>query len=182
MIAHHGRLLAFGMRSGEIMQYAYTVADVHKSILSYTKLFGIGPWFCRGPFTPPHALYRGRNTGLTLTLARAFSGHTMIELIQQHDDGPSVYRDLRLSGYGFHHWAIAVDDIVDASARLAARGYPVVFEDVLPTQARVRYADASADLPGMIELVEMTNAQERHYASFYEASIDWDGSHPIRNG
>lgn len=39
---------------------------------------------------------------------------------------------------------------------------------------------ATRDLPGMIELVERTPAQEEVYAAIHRASVGWDGSDPIR--
>jgi hypothetical protein len=171
-----------GRVPGQIIQYAYAVPDLAASLGTYTQVFGIGPWFVRGPFTPPNARYRGEYTGLTITLARAFSGNTMVELIQQHDDGPSVYREVLERGGGFHHWAIGSSDVDGDVARLAARGYPAVFEDVMPSGVRVVYVDATRELPGMIEILEMNDAQRALYSGFYEAALDWDGSDPIRRG
>jgi len=39
---------------------------------------------------------------------------------------------------------------------------------------------ATRDLLGMIELVEHTEAQERHYTNIYLAAVDRDGTDPIR--
>ena len=85
---------------GAIVQHAYTVADIEAAALRETRACGIGPWFLRGPFTPPDARYRGEPSRATFTLARAFLGPVMVELIQQHDDEPSVFRERPL---GFHH-------------------------------------------------------------------------------
>lgn len=170
-----------GKPVGAIIQYAYTVADIDEGIAAYSKIFHVGPWFRWGPFTPAAARYRGEYTGMTVTLARAFIGDTMIELIQQHDDGPSVYREVfEARGHGFHHWAITSDD---PDADIARLGYPVVFEDHVPTGARVTYVDARRDLPGMIEILELTPDQEDKYADFHRASAEWDGTtDPVRAG
>jgi hypothetical protein len=175
-------VLPFGRKLGDIIQYAYTVADIDTSIGYYVERFGVGPWFRRGPFTPPAARYLGETTGLTITLARAFAGNTMIELIQQHDDGPSVYRKVIENGHGFHHWAIGTHDADVEIARFAEAGYPVVFEDVVPSGARVVYVDATAELPGMIEILEMNQIQRELYDGFYRAALDWDGTDPVRIG
>jgi Glyoxalase/Bleomycin resistance protein/Dioxygenase superfamily len=114
---------------------------------------------------------------MTITLARAFAGDSMIELIQQHEDGPSVFTE---RGYGFHHWAIGTRDIDAEINRFAAHGYPVAFEDQVPSGARIVYVDATADLPGMIELIEMSSEQEAMYVRFREAAADWDGADPVR--
>lgn len=178
----NGASLPFGRAIGTIIQYAYTVADIGQSMAIYTERFGVGPWYRRGPFTPPNARYRGEFTGLTISLARAFAGDTMIELIQQHDDGPSVYRRVIERGHGFHHWAVGVDDVDAQIARFAEAGYPAVFEDRTPNGARVVYVDATAELPGMIELLEMNEPTRDLYAGFHRAAAHWDGTDPVREG
>jgi methylmalonyl-CoA/ethylmalonyl-CoA epimerase len=164
---------------GAIVQHAYTVADIETAALAETRTLGIGPWFLRGPFTPPHARYRGAPNTATFTLARAFRGPVMVELIQQHDEEPSVFRERPL---GFHHWATMPADFEAELARLHGKGFQTAFEDVLPTGARIAYVDTSTDLPGMLELVERTPDQLASYGRIHAASLDWDGSEPLREG
>ena len=172
------RLLGFGQPLGAIAQFAYVVEDAERDMLRYTEQLGLGPWFVRGPWQPPSGRYRGQPTTPTLTVARAFAGHAMVELIQQHDDVPSVFRE---RGPGFHHWGIVTSSFDEDVARYAAAGYEEAFSDVLASGARVLYVDATRDLPGMIELVEHTEAQERVYTQIYEAAVGWDGRDPIRH-
>jgi hypothetical protein len=173
----------FGQPVGAVFQYAYTVPDAAAAMTSWTAKLGIGPWFVRGPFSPSNARYRGEPSGLTVTLARAFSGHVMVELVHQHDDGPSVYRELvDRRGYGFHHWAVGVQDLDAAVEHYRHDGHDVAFTDTLPTGARISYVDTSDVLPGMVELVEMTPAQEEIYTRIHLASIGWDGTDPVREG
>ena len=61
-----------------------------------------------------------------------------------------------------------------------ALGDEEAFSDRLPSGSRVVYVDSTRDLPGMIELIEHTDAQERVYAEIYRAAVDWDGRDPIR--
>ena len=71
----------------------------------YVDALNIGPWFVSGPFVPAKGFYRGEPTDMSLTLAVAFTGHMMVELIEQHDTKPSVYQEtIKLKGHGFHHW------------------------------------------------------------------------------
>jgi Glyoxalase/Bleomycin resistance protein/Dioxygenase superfamily len=175
--------LAFGRPAGAVIQYAYTVADIHASIRRYVDLFRVGPWFVRGPFTPPLARYRDQPAQMTITLARAFAGDTMIELIQQHDDGPSVYREMiERRGHGFHHFAIGTLHLEQDLDRFAAMNYPVAFEDRVPSGARVVYVDSTADLPGFIEIIEMNDAMQQMYTMFHDEALTWDGTDPIRLG
>jgi hypothetical protein len=170
-------LLGFGQPLGAIFQYAYVVEDAEREIARFVERLGVGPWSVRGPWQPPAGRYRGGPTKPTLTVARAFAGHAMVELIQQHDDGPSVFRE---RGLGFHHWGIVSRRFDEDLARYAAAGYAEAFSDVLASGSRVVYVDATRDLPGMIELVEHSDAQERLYTQIYEAAVGWDGRDPIR--
>jgi hypothetical protein len=173
-------LLGFGRPEASVIQYAYTVPDVRAAIDQYVDRLSVGPWFVRGPFTPAQALYRGEPCGMTITLARAFAGDTMIELIEQHDVGPSIYREtIAEHGYGFHHFAIATRDL---DGELAALGYQVVFEDQAPSGARIVYVDATNDLPGFLEVIEMNEAMEVMYERFRSAAAGWDGRDRVREG
>ena len=173
--------LGWGQEPGGISQFAYVVEDIDAAIAHYVEAFSVGPWFMRSRFQPPAGRYRGKPTTPTFSLARAFSGHTMVELIEQHDDSPSVYHEgPGPRRYGFHHWAIVTATFDADVERYARLGYEEAFYDVLPSGSRVIYIDATRDLPGMIELVEHTPEQERVYTEIYEAALGWDGLDPIR--
>ena len=172
--------LEFGQPLGGICQFAYAVEDIERSAEQFTRELGVGPWFVRGPFQPPEGRYRGEPTGATFTLARGFTGHMMVELVKQHDDIPSVYNENGGFRYGFHHWATFPTDFDETLAEHLERGYVEAFYDRLPSGSRVVYVDTKGDLPGMIELVEHTEAQEAVYTKIWRASIDWDGSDFLR--
>ncbi len=173
--------LSFGQPVGAIVQYAYIVKDIERAIGEWVARLGVGPWHVRGPFRPAAARYRGEPSAPEVTLARAFSGHAMIELVEQHDDIPSVFHETPGERrYGFHHWAVFTADFDGDVARHAALGHTEAYADTLPSGARILYVDATPQLPGMIELVEHTAAQEQVYDAIYRDSIDWDGSEPIR--
>ncbi len=175
------RLLGFGQPLGAIVQFAYTVEDVDRATSDFTARLGAGPWLVRGPFRPLEGRYRGEPTSPLLTVARAFAGHVMVELIAQHDDVPSVFNEGRgAARYGFHHWAIMSETFDEDVERYRALGYEEAFSDRLPSGARVVYVDATRDLPGMIELVECTEEQERVYTQLYRAAAGWDGEDPVR--
>jgi hypothetical protein len=173
--------LSFGQPVGGLVQYAYVVADIERSVAEFVDRLGMGPWFVRGPFRPLAGRYRGEPSQPLVTLARAFSGHAMVELIEQHDDLPSVFHEGEgPRRYGFHHWAVFSDHFEADLRRHAELGHDEAFADVLPSGARIAYVDSTPELPGMIEIVEHTAEQERVYDEIYRASIGWDGSEPMR--
>jgi hypothetical protein len=173
--------LAFGQPDDALVQYAYVVADIDQAMADFTARLGLGPWHLRDHFVPPAGRYLGRPTRPLFSLARAFSGHAMIELIVQHDDTPSVYHpDPAVRRYGFHHWARFTRGFDAEVARLQADGWTEAYYDELPSGSRVMYLDPGGLLPGMLELVEHTDVQEARYTQIYRTAIDWDGSDPVR--
>jgi hypothetical protein len=173
-------LLNYGQPFGGFMQIAYTVPDIDAVIGTYVERFHMGPWTVRR-FQPPSATYRGMPNPIDVTLAITFTGHMMVELIQQHNDVPSVFQEMiAKSGHGFHHWGIVTQAFDADGAAYVSRGHERVFTDTLPDGTRVAYYDTTRDLPGMVELIEFGPSQERRHTAAYVASLSWDGSDPIR--
>ncbi len=175
-------LFPFGQSVGGIVQVAYTVPDIKAGMRDFTARLNVGPWFVTGPFVTSEAQYRGRPTRLEITLAMAFAGHMMIELIDQHNDVPSVFREyIDRRGHGFHHWAIGSKSFDGDVERYRKQGYEIAFSDRAPRGNRVIYMDTTADLNGMTEIIEMTDVLEARYTMMYEAARTWDGGDPVRS-
>jgi len=174
-------LLSFGQPLGGIVQIAYTVKDIAQGMRDFTARLNCGPWFVTGPFVPTKGFYRGTPTDMSLTLAVAYSGHMMVELIEQHDDKPSVYQEtIKTKGYGFHHFGMCTRDLDAEIAKYEAAGHPVAFSDISPRGVRIVYMDTARDLPGMLEIIETTPALEAIYHSYFAAAQNWNGEDPVR--
>jgi catechol 2,3-dioxygenase-like lactoylglutathione lyase family enzyme len=171
----------FGGRSGQIIQMAYIVEDIHASIDWWVKDAKTGPWFLLDSFLGPDHVYRGAPSQADVKIAMAFAGQMQIELIQPLDDHPSVYRETaHARGFGFHHVGIACDD-VDAQIPLyEARGYTLAFKAGVPTGGAVAYMDGGTANPGFIELIPATAGMDALFTAFWRASVDWDGKNPVR--
>jgi Glyoxalase/Bleomycin resistance protein/Dioxygenase superfamily len=173
--------LGFGQKIGQIMQMAYIVEDIHAAIDWWVRDARTGPWFLLDSFIGEDHVYRGAKSTADVKIAMAFAGHMQIELIQPKDGNPSVYRETaQARGYGFHHVGIACAD-VDAEIPLyEARGYTLAFRAGVPTGGAVAYMDGGVANPGFIELIPATPGCDAAFTAFWKASIDWDGSEPIR--
>ena len=174
---------SFGPRDNSIIQIAHSVADIQKEMRHYSELLHVGPWFLIGPFVPPKGVYRGKPTRMQVSLGFAYSGDIMIELIQQHDNEPSVFQEtLKARGaYGFHHWAIGARDFDKATSHYRSLGYEEAFSDTAPAplDCRVVYFDTGRELPGMLEVIEINVATEEVYRQMYQAARDWNGKDHI---
>lgn len=171
----------FGQRTGQIVQMAYVVEDIRAAMNWWIMDGKVGPWFLLDSFTGPEQRYRGQPTQADVSIAMAFSGHMMIELIQPKDDRPSVYREIiERRGYGFHHIGIAVDDTDAERAAYEARGYEAAFWTPVPSGGVVYYMDDHRTEPGFIELIPATPGFDEMFTRFWRASVDWDGRDPVR--
>jgi hypothetical protein len=177
----HGDAYGFGKRSGEVMQLAWVVRDLDTAIRHQVDVLGIGPWFVFEHFKLENLQYRGEPSNLDISLALAFSGDMCVELIQQHDDGASVYRDLLgRQGTGFHHWGVASADYEGDIARYGEKDMPLIVDGRVSVGARAGYVDARAALQGYIEIIEVTPDVDGLFTMIRDAATSWDGRMPIR--
>jgi catechol 2,3-dioxygenase-like lactoylglutathione lyase family enzyme len=172
---------------GPVRQVGHVVRDVDRAMAYWTEILGIGPFYVFRETRMTNFHYRGhRSTDLVVTLAFAQSGDVQIELIQQHNDAPSAYREFLSAGReGVQHLSPWFDDPAQydcARARLIAQGLQLVHEtrhdDGSPRF--VYFETGTPDAP-LIELSEALIPAVRIVPdTVAAASIDWDGRDPIR--
>jgi catechol 2,3-dioxygenase-like lactoylglutathione lyase family enzyme len=171
----------FGQGAGQIVQTAYVVKDIKAAIKWWVEDGKVGPWFLLESFTGPEQLYRGQPNKADVSIAMAFAGHMMIELIQPKDRHRSVYKEtIDQRGYGFHHLGIAVTDVEAERAAYEKRGNHVVFSAPVPSGGTVYYLGGGFGAPGMIELIPATPGMDEMFTRYWKASVDWKGENPIR--
>jgi glyoxalase/bleomycin resistance protein/dioxygenase superfamily protein len=171
----------FGQSQTGVFQMAYVVEDIQAEMHRWAEHLGAGPWHLIPAFGGVEPSFRGGPTEAEVSLAMGFAGHMCIELIQPLDDKPSVWREgVERFGWGFHHFGIGSLDFDADLARHVGQGHEIVYEAKVPTGGRVAYVDATANLPGYVELCEVDAATDATFSRFYAASVGWDGSEPVR--
>jgi Glyoxalase/Bleomycin resistance protein/Dioxygenase superfamily len=174
-------LLGFGQKVGQIIQMAYVVEDIRASIDWWMRDAKTGPWFLLDHFWAEDQVYRGAPSKADVSIAMGFAGHMCIELIQPLDNHASVYKELiDQKGHGFHHTGICVADVDAAISDYEARGYALAFRAKVPTGGAVAYLDNGRNEPGFLELIPATPGMDETFTKFWRASVDWDGTDPIR--
>ena len=172
--------LAFGQPLDAIFQIAYVVQDIHAAIQEHATRLRIGPWLVLPHFVPIWQKYRGRPTELDASIAISFSGSMMFELIQQHNDVPSVFQEVvTRRGYGLHHLAVSTRDFEGDCAKYRGMGYEPAFEASADGGLRVAYFDTTATLSAMLEIMDMPPSLESRWASLQAECANWDGRDPI---
>lgn len=152
--------------------------------MNWVRTTGIGPFLLVSHVVLAEYDYRGKpGRGLDFSVALAQSGGLQIELVQQHCDSPSAYRDTIGRGQtGFHHLAVYTPDYDEACRHYADQGFASAVQGVFG-EMRFSYVDTSAAIGCMVELVEEAPAQTEFFLRVAAAAKNWDGvTDPIRPG
>ena len=168
---------------GAIDQVCWVVPDIERSIHHWAETLGIGPWFLMSNLRPGDFEYGGAPSNVEISIAIAYSGKLQLELIQQHNDAPSMYKDAIDAGRtpGQHHLGFFRRDYDERLAQAVQAGYRVGHSGTLG-DGTIRFAYLATERePGMIaELVELTDPAEASFVSMHRAALDWDGTNPVQ--
>lgn len=163
------------------MQLCWVVPDLHAAMDAWSRTAGVGPFFFfeSVPFEAP--VHRGRPAQPAhITAAMAQAGDLQIELVCQHDDHPSVFRDMFAAGQGgFHHAALYCQDYDASLAAYAEAGAELAFS-CLMMGSRTCWLDTTPTLGFMVELIEANPTADAVFAQFRAAAEAWDGRDPVR--
>jgi hypothetical protein len=166
---------------GPIRQIGYIVRDLDAAMQRWCAL-GVGPWFTIRNLVQTDCRYRGQPSEPTVSLALSNSGPMQIELIQVHDDAPSIYREfVDAHGEGFHQYAFWPTDFDGVIERAEAAGWPVVFSG---TGGAVKFAYLEVDplISTIIEVMELNDTSRGMAELVAGAARDWDGTtDPVRS-
>lgn len=117
------------MRERHIFQEAYFVNDVEAAARRWAAELGAGPFFLVRDQGTDFFSYRGTPVEARVSYAFGYLGGMMIQLIEQHDDLDSIYRDMFAPGEeGFHHIGYLVSDFAAERERLLGLGYELATE------------------------------------------------------
>ena len=156
---------------GAVYHVGYVVDDIERAATHWVNTAGAGPFFVFRDFEFLNPEFRGRSIGPKVTLAFGASGDLCIELIQQHDDVASPYRE---AGPGFHHIGIFETDMKARLAAYAAQGVSAGFRGDFARGGSCAYLDTRAQLGCYLELVEEVPALTGAIAAVKAAHKNWD--------
>ena len=165
---------------GPPVQIAYAVSDIFRGVDKWIKDFGAGPFFIAEHIPIKNVIYRGHPSELDITVAYGQWGEIMIELVQDNGEGPSIIRDLYPpQKSGLHHLAYFVNDMDLVSAKLVEEGYVLAMSGQAG-ENRFQFFDAISEMGHFLEIYEPIESVKYLYERVRSASINWDGSDPLR--
>ena len=166
---------------GPNLQMAFVVRNLDEAIAQWLKVQGIGPFYVLRHCEVANVVYRGTQpVEVDFGVGIAQWGGVQVELIEQYCDTPSGYRDVYARGEGgFHHTCVVVPDLEGALAHYAAMGAPLAIRGDFGA-GKWAYVDTRPQLGCMTELVGDNPDIRAFFKMIADASVNWDGSDPVR--
>ena len=166
---------------GEIRQLGYVVPDIEAAMDYWSRVLGVGPFFYAERVPVVNFTYRGAPSAPVTSVALANSGAVQVELIQQRNDAPTMYRDfVQAKGSGLQHVAYWTQNFDADMARLSARGFKVGMDGEVGARGRFVYFETEYHPGAVIELSEVEGPKGRMFDLIRNAAAGWDGSDPVR--
>jgi hypothetical protein len=167
--------------AGSAVQIAYHVPDPERAALDFSRRFGWGPFFYFEHIALSRCRYRGQPAAFDHSSAYGQAGELMVELITQHDDAPSVLRDLYArDAVGIHHVAHFVQSLPDAMDDARRADVDIALDACTSTGTAFVMLDLTRQLGHMIEIYEGCGDLMKFYRYVRRAADGWDGTAPLR--
>jgi catechol 2,3-dioxygenase-like lactoylglutathione lyase family enzyme len=166
---------------GAMLQFAYVVPDIQKTLKYWIEVLGVGPFYLFESMELVGHKYRGTPTAPNLALALANTGEAQIEIIMQNNDEPSIYKEFSdAGGFGLHHVGYTPADFDAEIEKYLGLGCELALEGSLNGGTRVVYFDTREHLGHLTEFWQETDELMDLFHLVENAAQDWDGRVPIR--
>jgi Glyoxalase/Bleomycin resistance protein/Dioxygenase superfamily len=160
-------------------QIGFVVNDLVQAANKWAAVHGVGP-FHLIPVIEQQLVVQGQPAPVSIQVGIAQAGPVQIELIQQHCNRPSIYRDWSRNGNRpFHQLATLTLDYDAKRREFESLGYRPAAESDNGT-FRVGYFDTLADFGFYTELVEHHEDLLKRWESVSRTCASWDGTDPVR--
>ncbi len=166
---------------GKVCQNGYVVRDIDAALKHWTEVLGVGPFFYIDCVPVENFRYKGEPSDVELSIALANTGDLQIELIQQRNDAPSMYRDfLEAGNEGLQHMSYWTETYQEDLDRLTAMGYVAGQEGEIGERGRFVYFETETHPGTIIEISDVSGPKGRFFKHIRDLAATWDGTDPIR--
>jgi hypothetical protein len=166
---------------GAIRQNGYVVRDIEAAMKHWSTVLGVGPWFYTAHAPIQDFSYRGMRSNVDVAIALANSGPLQLELIQQHNDAPSLYRDFLNAGQeGLQHIAYWTEKFATDRLRAINLGFHVGHEGVTGRYGPFVYFESLGHHGTVLELSDIGGLKLKLFEHIAAAASGWDGRDPVR--
>jgi hypothetical protein len=167
---------------GKVCQNGYVVRDIEAALKHWTEVLGVGPFYYIERVEMDWFRYRRQPSDAEVSIALANTGDLQIELIQQRNDAPSMYRDFLNAGReGLQHMSYWTTNYQSDLHRYLGLGFRIGQEGQIGgTDGRFAYFETEAHPGTVIEVSDISGSKGAFFEKIKRAAANWDGSRPIR--
>ena len=160
---------------GEMSQICWVVPEMDAAIRYWGETLGVGPWSLTRHVEVTGFECEGRPSDVDMSIAIAYSGEMQIELIEQHNDALSLYRDVAAGPRGSqHHIGYYAKDYEARRKQVMEAGYEVGQQGAIGT-IHFTYFKTPGLLGTYSELISLDDRIEEALAGLKAACRAWDG-------
>jgi len=167
---------------GKVCQNGYVVRDIDAAMKHWTEVLGVGPFYYIERVKMDWFRYRGEASDAEVSIALANSGDLQIELIQQRNDAPSMYRDFLSScREGLQHMSHWTRNYQADFDRFISLGFKIGQEGQIGgPDGRFVYFDTETHPGTVIEVSDISGSKGAFFERIRQAAANWDGTRAIR--
>lgn len=167
---------------GAVRQNGYVVRDIRAAMDHWINVMGVGPWYYIDRVKTDYFRHRGKDSPVEMSIALANSGDLQIELIQQRNDAPSLYKELLDAGHeGMQHMSYWSSDYQALYDRALSLGYRVGHEGQIGGEkGRFAYFDTQTHPGTVIEISDISGGKGVFFERIRKEALSWNGAEPIR--
>lgn len=165
---------------GAVCQNGYVVRDIRAAMDHWVNVMGVGPWYYIDRVETDYFRHRGKDSAMEMSVALANSGDLQIELIQQRNDAPSMYKEFLDSGReGLQHMSYWSRDYQGLYDRALTLGYKVGHEGQIGGEkGRFAYFDTEAHPGTVVEISDISGSKGSFFEHIRKVAATWDGPSP----
>lgn len=169
------------LRFGPIRQNGYVVRDIEAALAHWSDVLGVGPFFYFERVPIEDFRYRGEPSAIEVSIALANWGDLQVELIEQRNDAPSMYRDFLASGQeGLQHVACWYESLDAPLERAAQLGLGVGQSGCIGESGRFAYLETESHGGTVVEISEISGTKGRFFEHVRKSAASWNGEDPVR--
>ena len=166
---------------GDLLQIGFVVTDIEAAMQHWVQCLGVGPWFFLSHLAIQDFQYCGKPCEADISLALAQSGSVQIELIEQHNNAPSLYQGyLRGGALSMqHHLGYGTMHFEEDMKRLGIQ-YGIAQSGRTGMRGGFAYLKGDKYAGTIIEIIDLAKGRAELFAAIANAARNWDGIDQIR--
>ena len=154
-----------------LQRLVQVVPSLEPAMHAWARTTGAGPFFTFPALAFKDYQHRGSEARPSMSVATAYAGDVLLELVELHDDTASPWRE---AGAGTLLPSLVVEDLDAALAAEDAAGHECVTRGTYTFGARFAFVDARASTGTLVQLIEKQFILTQLTGVMRNIAADWD--------